>query len=83
MSGDAQPCTGVTAIWCPACGDCTCPVDPQTGDCRSLDTDGCPLHGMSSLHGDPYIGCHLYARHGACYCSTGLPGSCPAESGAS
>lgn len=31
--------TGVTARWCPACGDCTCPEDA-----RDLDTPGCPLH---------------------------------------
>jgi hypothetical protein len=23
-----------------------------------------------------YVGCPLYAEHGACYCSTGVPGDC-------
>ncbi|MDA8313972.1 MAG: hypothetical protein M0010_02165 [Actinomycetota bacterium] len=82
MSGATVRCTGLTATWCPICGTCTCPADPQTGE-RNLDTDGCPLHDTSSLHGDPYVGCHLYARHGACYCSAGLAGPCPAEGGAS
>ena len=36
-------CTGLTARWCPRCGDCTCPV----GD---LGEQECPLHGPYSVH---------------------------------
>lgn len=41
-------CTGVTAFWCPRCGDCSCPRDVD-GGC-DFDTDGCPLHGSPSQH---------------------------------
>lgn len=43
------PCTGLTASWCPRCGDCTCPRRESDGDCR-FDTPGCPLHDPSSPH---------------------------------
>jgi|GEM_PF-6565451 len=72
-------CTGVTAFWCPACGRCTCPVEAQTGERIGLDADGCPLHDSASPHGERHARCGLYAEHGACYCSTGLPGRCPNE----
>lgn len=41
-------CTGVTASWCPRCGDCEC---PGRGD-RHLDDPCCPLHGTFSAHGE-------------------------------
>ncbi len=79
VSVDTVPCTGTTATWCPAHGDCTCPADPQTGDRPSLDADGCPLHDSFSVHGERHASCRLFAERGACYCSTGLPGPCPVE----
>jgi hypothetical protein len=51
-----QRCTGVTATWCPVCGDCSCPQAPEPplppADPR------CPLHGEGSSHGE------LEADHG-------------------
>lgn len=41
-------CTGLTARWCPAHGDCTCPRDP--GIETDMDDEGCPLHGSESDH---------------------------------
>jgi hypothetical protein len=79
MSATMLSCTGVTATWCPVHGDCTCPVEPQTGDRPALDSDGCPLHDTSSAHGERHASCLLYAPHGACSCSTGLPGPCAVE----
>lgn len=35
-------CTGVTARWCPVCGDCNC--------CPAWDGPTCPLHSSSSPH---------------------------------
>ena len=46
----APECTGVAAVWCPRCGDCSCPRLPS-GE-RELEADGCPLHGTSSTHGE-------------------------------
>lgn len=46
-------CTGSSARWCPVCGDCACGPryegDGADGE-RTLDDDGCPLHGASSAH---------------------------------
>lgn len=39
-------CTGITAQWCPRCGDCTCP-DGTPADCPL-----CPLHARGSSHGE-------------------------------
>lgn len=51
---DPRECTGVTAQWCPRCGDCKCGPryegDPDGP--RTLSDDGCPLHAPSSLHGE-------------------------------
>lgn len=41
----APECTGVSAGWCPRCGDCTCPD-------RSHSTPSCPLHGTQSQHAE-------------------------------
>ena len=44
------PCTGLFARWCPNCGRCTCPGDPERGD--ALDHPACSLHAAASPHGD-------------------------------
>ena len=52
---DALPATehtGMTASWCPICGDCTCPRW-QEGDSQErshLNARNCPLHGFESKH---------------------------------
>ena len=43
--GLAPRCTGVSAAWCPVCGDCKCPDREQ-----DLDDPRCPLHGSASDH---------------------------------
>lgn len=55
-------CTGVSARWCPLCGDCTCPFDerhgwgagvfPSVDDEREPYDDECPLHGVASQHAE-------------------------------
>lgn len=40
-------CTGVSASWCPICGDCCC-EEPESSKCD----DGCPLHSYWSRHGE-------------------------------
>lgn len=43
---DAVPeCTGLTARWCPRCGDCCC-----VGD--DMDNPSCPLHAPGSKHAE-------------------------------
>lgn len=42
-------CTGATARWCPACGDCSCGFDPASGWSEEASAT-CPLHGEASLH---------------------------------
>jgi uncharacterized protein (TIGR02996 family) len=44
-SEDDNVCTGLTASWCPRCGDCLC-VDRE----RSMSDDHCPLHCATSGH---------------------------------
>lgn len=41
-------CTGLTASWCPHCGQCNCPV--EFGE-RSFESEDCPLHSSASNHG--------------------------------
>ena len=43
-------CTGLTAVWCPVCGDCTC--DRLQGAEPCLDSEYCPLHSAHSPHAD-------------------------------
>lgn len=44
-------CTGETATWCPAHGDCRC---AKNGEGRpSLDDPACPLHAPGSAHAGP------------------------------
>jgi hypothetical protein len=44
-----EPCTGVSASWCPNCGSCSC----EGGHWSFFDCDSnCPLHGVGSLHGE-------------------------------
>jgi hypothetical protein len=53
-------CTGVSAMWCPRCGDCRCPVN-EAGetisaydpDCYGKDSPDCPLHARGSRHAEP------------------------------
>lgn len=42
---EAVACTGLTAMWCPACGVCTC----ERRD-LAMDSPACPLHGEGSKH---------------------------------
>lgn len=44
MCKSQKTCTGLTARWCPVCGNCTC------ADGKDLDDDTCPLHGGASRH---------------------------------
>lgn len=48
-------CTGLTAVWCPICGDCCC-NDPDLeltpGEREMRDSMVCPLHSPLSLHAD-------------------------------
>ncbi len=49
---DAVPeCTGISAHWCPRCGDCECPR-PDDGWADSLNDPACPLHGRDSDHAE-------------------------------
>lgn len=65
MSGDG--CTGVAAVWCQNCGDCTCPrhsdgepvvrtVRPATmftlAETERVHDSACPLHGADSKHAE-------------------------------
>lgn len=45
-------CTGLSAVWCPRCGDCTCDLNVY-GE-RDLCTSSCRLHGtpMVSRHAE-------------------------------
>jgi hypothetical protein len=43
---DGQGCSGISAGWCPVCGDCTC-KDPT-----DMNDDACPLHSHTSEHGE-------------------------------
>ena len=52
-------CTGVSASWCPVCGDCACPVDDRGEHVSTLnpgdygkDDPACPLHARSSKHAE-------------------------------
>jgi hypothetical protein len=40
-------CTGLTALWCPIHGACTCEED---GWDKGLDSPTCPLHSSASSH---------------------------------
>lgn len=45
-------CTGLTAFWCPVCGDCTCERS-ESGDCEfqgDAAVPRCPLHSSASRH---------------------------------
>ena len=47
------PCTGVSASWCPNCGDCTCARDE---DGAVIDyEDDCPLHAPDSPHAENVV----------------------------
>lgn len=50
--------TGAAASWCPICGDCTCPrepdghwIDDPEAIARAYERRGeCPLHRLSGAH---------------------------------
>ena len=44
--GAGHPCTGVSAAWCPNCGDCICDRE------ESMDHTDCPLHAADSPHAE-------------------------------
>ena len=43
-------CTGLTARWCPRCGDCAC-----GGEDADLNGADCPLHSSASPHAEPAV----------------------------
>lgn len=46
-------CTGVSAIWCPVHGDCTCAGRDAAYPARAdLNDEKCPLHGSHSNHAE-------------------------------
>lgn len=45
-------CTGIGASWCPVHGDCTCPRNDDGEALDGLDDPSCPLHSLTSRHGD-------------------------------
>jgi len=60
-------CTGVSAVWCPIHGDCTCK------DREDQNDEECPLHGLPSTHAVtplrpacPSCGCVRYREYGPC-----------------
>lgn len=49
-------CTGLTALWCPIHGGCSCPVTLGANEGpaeRHLDDRGCALHALESPHAAP------------------------------
>jgi hypothetical protein len=54
LTDRGDSCTGVTARWCPAHGDCTCSDDsiPERHVTATLDDPQCPLHKPGSDHGE-------------------------------
>lgn len=49
-------CTGIAATWCPIHGDCVCPRREDGEVEFDVNLVGCPLHGMTSDHGDDSVG---------------------------
>lgn len=48
-------CTGISAAWCPRCGDCACRDDEDDeGELRGegLNHPDCPLHNRTSTHAE-------------------------------
>lgn len=43
-------CTGLSASWCPRCGDCACPRDDEGELLGDMNDRGCPLHAPDSTH---------------------------------
>lgn len=44
-------CTGISAAWCPLCGDCIC-RDEEGNAPDGLDHPDCPLHAFASPHAE-------------------------------
>jgi hypothetical protein len=51
---DGIACSGVSASWCPNCGDCTCPQEERSGFINRSHPD-CPLHGVNSKHAEGIV----------------------------
>jgi hypothetical protein len=55
---ESQGCTGVSAMWCPVHGNCTCNDDAAPEELEAsnvvgdLNHPGCPLHGEGSTHAE-------------------------------
>ncbi len=47
LARGAVACTGLSASWCPVCGDCCCP-NPE----GAKDDENCPLHAPGSRHAE-------------------------------
>lgn len=47
---DGPTCTGIAAVWCPRCGDCSCPR-AEDGEIEGEGPD-CPLHSVGSSHAE-------------------------------
>lgn len=58
--GEESGCTGLTAIWCPIHGDCSCGHGGGPAiDIANMDDADCPLHGIASDHAEAereYVG---------------------------
>ena len=51
---ESVECSGVTAVWCATCGNCTCPDDALGRFARD-----CPLHAPESPHAEAEIAASL------------------------
>ena len=59
-----SPCTGISATWCPRCGDCKCPRPAE-----AKDDPSCPLHHPGSEHGESIVATQFYSPSSV-YCLT-------------
>lgn len=57
-------CTGVSASWCPNCGDCCCHYDDVVGY-LSRDDPKCPLHADDARHAETMYRTHLTGAYDA------------------
>lgn len=48
----ADGCTGLTAKWCPVCGDCRCSNADEEGAPPAMDNVLCLLHNPGSPHAE-------------------------------
>ncbi len=60
---DQSDCTGISASWCPVCGDCSCSDREE-----SMNDAGCPLHETMSRHsGDDSLKSKVDQLKDRCY----------------